>query len=125
MDINYSLGKSIDLASRSENSANFSTDFLINSWDPHQLRAVSRFDVRTPSTLSASTNCLSPSPEVRFQHESRLGCHRGRMGDQRHVSPDLGPAVQHQRRLSLGHQLGIELFRATEWHTGSGNSQPS
>jgi len=45
-DVNYSLGKSIDLSSRSENSANFSTDFLINSWDPHSLRAVSRFDVR-------------------------------------------------------------------------------
>jgi hypothetical protein len=45
-DVNYSLGKSIDLASRSEASANFSGDFLINSWDPHQLRAVSRYDVR-------------------------------------------------------------------------------
>jgi hypothetical protein len=45
-DINYSLGKSIDLSSRSENSANFSTEFLINSWDPHSLRGVSRFDVR-------------------------------------------------------------------------------
>ena len=31
-DINYTLGKSIDLSSRSENQANFSSDFLINSW---------------------------------------------------------------------------------------------
>jgi hypothetical protein len=45
-DLNYTLSKSIDLASRSENSANFSTDFMINSWDPSQLRAVSRYDVR-------------------------------------------------------------------------------
>jgi hypothetical protein len=45
-DINYSLGKSIDLSSRSENQASFSSDFLINSWDPHSLRGVSRFDVR-------------------------------------------------------------------------------
>ncbi|MCX6627155.1 MAG: hypothetical protein NTW28_05955, partial [Candidatus Solibacter sp.] len=45
-DLNYTLSKSIDLASRSENSANFSSDFMINSWDPSQLRAVSRYDVR-------------------------------------------------------------------------------
>jgi hypothetical protein len=45
-DLNYTFSKSIDLASRSENSANFSTDFMINSWDPSQLRAVSRYDVR-------------------------------------------------------------------------------
>jgi hypothetical protein len=45
-DFNYSFGKSIDLSSRSENQANFSTDFLINSWDPHSLRGVSRYDVR-------------------------------------------------------------------------------
>jgi hypothetical protein len=45
-DINYSLGKSIDLSSRSENQANFSSDFLINSWDAASLRAVSRYDVR-------------------------------------------------------------------------------
>jgi hypothetical protein len=45
-DVNYSFGKSMDLASRSEASANFSSDFMINSWDPSQLRGVSRYDVR-------------------------------------------------------------------------------
>ena len=45
-DLNYTFSKSIDLASRSENSANFSSDFMINSWDPSQLRGVSRYDVR-------------------------------------------------------------------------------
>jgi Carboxypeptidase regulatory-like domain len=46
LDFNYTFAKSIDLASRSEASANFSGDFMINSWDPSQLRGVSGYDVR-------------------------------------------------------------------------------
>ena len=45
-DLNYTLSKSIDIGSRAESSATFSTDFMINSWDPSQLRGVSRYDVR-------------------------------------------------------------------------------
>jgi hypothetical protein len=45
-DLNYTLSKSIDLASSSETAGTFGNDFLINSWDPSQLRAVSRYDVR-------------------------------------------------------------------------------
>jgi hypothetical protein len=45
-DLNYTFSKSIDLASSSETAGTFGNDFLINSWDPSQLRAVSRYDVR-------------------------------------------------------------------------------
>ena len=43
-DFNYTLSKSIDIGSRSESSSNYSSDFMINSWDPSQLRSVSRYD---------------------------------------------------------------------------------
>jgi hypothetical protein len=43
-DLNYTLSKSVDIGSRTENTTNFSTDFMINSWNPGQLREVSRFD---------------------------------------------------------------------------------
>ena len=45
MTLNYTLSKSLDIGSRAESSASFSTDFMINSWNAQQLRAVSRFDV--------------------------------------------------------------------------------
>ena len=45
-DLNYTFSKSIDIGSRAESSGTFSTDFMINSWDPSQLRGVSRYDVR-------------------------------------------------------------------------------
>jgi hypothetical protein len=41
---NYTLSKSLDIGSRSESTASFSTDFMINSWNAQQLRAVSRYD---------------------------------------------------------------------------------
>jgi hypothetical protein len=43
-DFNYTYSKSIDIGSRAENSASFSSDFMINSWNSRQLRGVSRFD---------------------------------------------------------------------------------
>jgi outer membrane receptor for ferrienterochelin and colicin len=42
--LNYTLSKSIDLNSRAESSAAYSTDFMINSWNAQQLRSVSRYD---------------------------------------------------------------------------------
>jgi hypothetical protein len=42
-DFNYTWSKSIDLASVAENSATFS-GFIVNSWDPGQLRGVSNYD---------------------------------------------------------------------------------
>jgi len=44
MTLNYTLSKSIDIGSRAESSASFSTDFMINSWNAQQLRGVSRYD---------------------------------------------------------------------------------
>ena len=43
-DLNYTLSKSEDIGSRAESSGTFSTDFMINSWEPPQLKGVSRFD---------------------------------------------------------------------------------
>jgi len=43
-DLNYTLSRSEDLGSRAESSGNFSTDFMINSWEPNQLKGVSRYD---------------------------------------------------------------------------------
>jgi hypothetical protein len=43
LDFNYTLSKSIDLASRAENVATFS-GFVRNSWNPGQLRGVSDYD---------------------------------------------------------------------------------
>ncbi|HUI55004.1 MAG TPA: carboxypeptidase regulatory-like domain-containing protein [Bryobacteraceae bacterium] len=42
--LNYTLSKSLDIGSRSESSGAYSTDFMINSWNAQQLRAVSRYD---------------------------------------------------------------------------------
>jgi hypothetical protein len=42
-DLNYTLAKSIDLASRAENGGSFS-GFIQNTWAPGQMRAVSDFD---------------------------------------------------------------------------------
>jgi hypothetical protein len=42
--LNYTLSKSLDIGSRVESSGSFSTDFMINSWNAQQLRAVSRYD---------------------------------------------------------------------------------
>jgi hypothetical protein len=44
-DLNYTLSKSIDLASNAERVGSFD-GFLVNSWEPHQLRAVSDYDMR-------------------------------------------------------------------------------
>jgi hypothetical protein len=41
---NYTFSKSIDIGSRAESSGAYSTDFMINSWNAQQLRAVSRYD---------------------------------------------------------------------------------
>jgi hypothetical protein len=45
MDFNYSWAKSIDLASRAENAGSFS-GFVVNSWEPGQMKAVSNYDQR-------------------------------------------------------------------------------
>ena len=42
-DFNYSFSKSIDLSSNAERAATF-TGFIVNTWDPSQLRAVSNYD---------------------------------------------------------------------------------
>ena len=42
-DLNYTLGKSIDLASFPENSQSFA-GLIINTWAPEQMRAVSEYD---------------------------------------------------------------------------------
>jgi hypothetical protein len=42
-DFNYTFAKSIDLSSNAENAANF-TGFVINSWNPSQMRGVSNYD---------------------------------------------------------------------------------
>lgn len=44
MTLNYTFSKSLDIGSRAENSGSFSSDFMINSWNAQQLRAVSRYD---------------------------------------------------------------------------------
>ena len=43
-NFNYTLSKSMDIGSRAESSGSYSTDFMINSWNAQQLRAVSRYD---------------------------------------------------------------------------------
>jgi hypothetical protein len=43
-DLNYTLGKSIDLASFPENSQSFA-GLIINTWAPEQMRAVSEYDM--------------------------------------------------------------------------------
>jgi Carboxypeptidase regulatory-like domain len=42
--LNYTFSKSMDIGSRAESSGSYSTDFMINSWNAQQLRAVSRYD---------------------------------------------------------------------------------
>jgi len=44
-DLNYTFSKSIDLSSNAERAATF-TGFVINSWNPGQLRGVSNYDTR-------------------------------------------------------------------------------
>ena len=44
-DLNYTFSKSIDLASTTERAATFS-GFVVNTWNPSQLRAVSNYDTR-------------------------------------------------------------------------------
>jgi Carboxypeptidase regulatory-like domain len=44
LGFNYTWSKSMDIGSRAESSAAYSTDFMINSWNAQQLRAVSRYD---------------------------------------------------------------------------------
>jgi hypothetical protein len=44
MAVNYTLSKSLDIGSRSESSAAYASDFMINSWNAQQLRAPSRYD---------------------------------------------------------------------------------
>ncbi len=45
MTLNYTLSKSMDVGSRSENSGAYASDgFLVNSWNIQQLRGVSRYD---------------------------------------------------------------------------------
>ena len=44
MTLNYTLSKSMDIGSRSESVNAYSSDFMINSWNAQQLRAVSRYD---------------------------------------------------------------------------------
>lgn len=43
-DLNYTLSKSIDLASFPENSKNFA-GLIVNTWAPEQMRAVSEYDM--------------------------------------------------------------------------------
>jgi len=44
MTLNYTLSKSIDVGSRSENAGGFAGDFAINAWNIQQMRGVSRYD---------------------------------------------------------------------------------
>ena len=44
MTLNYTFSKSLDIGSRSESVGSFSGDFMINSWNAQQLRALSRYD---------------------------------------------------------------------------------
>ena len=41
---NYTFSKSLDIGSTAESAASFGNDFMINSWNAQQLRAVSRYD---------------------------------------------------------------------------------
>ena len=43
-DFNYTLSKSIDIASGNENAGSWGGGFITNSWDPYQGRAVSSYD---------------------------------------------------------------------------------
>jgi len=52
LDFNYSLSKSIDLASRAENGGSFS-GFVVNSWEPGQRRGVSDYDQRHITNMYA------------------------------------------------------------------------
>jgi hypothetical protein len=52
LDFNYSLAKSIDLASRAENGGSFS-GFIVNSWETKQRRAVSDYDQRHIANMFA------------------------------------------------------------------------
>ncbi|MCP5119212.1 MAG: hypothetical protein GY953_51075, partial [bacterium] len=44
-DLNYTFSKSLDLASNAQ-SVNSFDGFIVNSWSPHQLKAVSDYDMR-------------------------------------------------------------------------------
>jgi hypothetical protein len=43
-DFNYTLSKSVDLGSSAESAGSWGGTFVVNSWDPGQLRAVSDYD---------------------------------------------------------------------------------
>ena len=43
-DFNYTLSKSIDLSSIAENNTAWGGGFVVNSWDPNQLKSVSDYD---------------------------------------------------------------------------------
>jgi len=43
-DLNYTFSKSIDLGSSQEGSGSYSSGFMINTWNPSQMRAVSNYD---------------------------------------------------------------------------------
>ncbi len=43
-DLNYTWSKSIDLGSSQEASVRFNSSFIINTWNPSQMRAVSSYD---------------------------------------------------------------------------------
>jgi hypothetical protein len=109
-DVNYSLGKSIDLSSRSENQANFSTDFLINSWDPHSLRAVSRFDVRH------SINALVMW-ELPFGRHKRFGGNMNRALDAIVGGWEIG--VTYRQTSALPFSISDGSRWATNWQLSS------
>jgi hypothetical protein len=44
MVLNYTFSKSMDIGSTVESGGSFANDFMINSWNAQQLRAVSRYD---------------------------------------------------------------------------------
>ena len=121
MTLNYTLSKSIDIGSRSESLGAYSSDFMINSWNAQQLRGVSRYDALPPGQrLLRLSIALRPRQTVRHEHEQGARRCRGRMGDLRHVAPDLGPAVLRERTAPAGPPTGNSARYATP--NGNGDS---
>ena len=115
MDFNYTLGRSRDLASSTENGGSFS-GVIQNAWIDQQSWAASNYDARHIINMFAVYQLpVGKDRKVPVQFESPGGWHPGWLAARADRSVEQRVADRRWRRQQLGDELGNHHQRDAGW----------